>query len=78
MNIYKYAIPVVKNLWIQGILEEFHYDRDVYKGSENLIQGLKVFAFFHLILFRFVETNHHDRTCRITLMLVCTLETSGV
>jgi hypothetical protein len=48
MDIADDASPVVKQLWVYGILEELNYQRDVDECSEYLIDGLKFFGFFHL------------------------------
>jgi hypothetical protein len=47
MDIADDASPVVKQLWIYGILEKLNYERDVDECSEYLIDGLKFFGFFH-------------------------------
>ena len=47
MDIADDASPVVKQLWVYGILEELNYQRDVDECSEYLIDGLKFFGFFH-------------------------------
>ena len=47
MDIANNASPVIKQLWIYGILEELNYKRYVDECSEYLIDGLKFFGFFH-------------------------------
>jgi len=47
MDIADNASPVVKQLWVYGILEKLNYERDVDECSEYLIDGLKFFGFFH-------------------------------
>ena len=47
MDIANNTSPVIKQLWIYGILEKLNYERYVDECSEYLIDGLKFFGFFH-------------------------------
>ena len=40
MDIADNSSPVVKQLWVYGILEKLNYKRDIDESSENLIDGL--------------------------------------
>jgi hypothetical protein len=47
MDIADDTTPVVKQLWVYGILKELNHERDVDECSEYLIGSLKFFGFFH-------------------------------